>query len=270
MPFPVLIVVCAVLLLALPVWYALRGAIPWLRNLAMGIVVIGVPGLAIYIGVNLPSSTNNRVVYSPNASISHFDNATNDNDTEGWQPFSDEGIYIKTSDLNVVHKKLDGIESGMLQYSLNLQFDRTGTLNQRNAVYYPMDKGKVIGIIANVYYESDFGSSDKMVYGGFFANGTFGFTEDYLKKLEPNKWNTLVWSLFGPVYWDMSDTEVTEKWQAFKDLIWEPGNYLHPGNRLDEVALDRIGIQFFVGAKDNPEKFNGTVYIDNIILIYRP
>jgi hypothetical protein len=88
-----------------------------------------------------------------------------------------------------------------------------------------------------------------------------------MQKLIPNRWNTIVWSLYGPVWWSAEDKG--KKWEEFKELFGDIGAAMWPGLRLDHNKIDSIGVQFYVYTEDGPKEFKGTAYIDNIVLIYR-
>ena len=69
------------------------------------------------------------------------------------------------------------------------------------------------------------------------------------------------------MYWNEQDKY--EKWDDFKELFEYGESSMQPGLRLDHNKIDSIGIQFYVYTEDNPRRFKGTAYIDDIALILR-
>jgi hypothetical protein len=213
----------------------------------------------------------NKLILSKHAEFFDFD----DGKTSGWRPFAwDTGwvVYEKSGDIEVVGKAfvLDDHPGPFLKYPLDLESEEHYAYLKRNAIYKPVD-GKVIGIIANVCYESEDAYSLEEIYAGFVIPYRVGekelSNEDYVKKLIPNRWNTIVWSLYSPVWWGRE--EMSEKWSEFIELFGDEGANMWPGRRLDHVKIDKIGIQFFVHTEGGPRQFKGTAYIDNIALIYQ-
>lgn len=218
-----------------------------------------------------PASLPEGFILSKYAEIFDFD----DGDTSGWKPFEwDAGwvVYEKSGDIGIVEKDfvLEGHSGPFLEYPLDLESEERHAYLNRNAIYKPLDE-EVIGILANIFYESDEGYEHEEIMAGFVVPYEVGGKalrrEDYMKKLVPNSWNTIVWSLYGPVWWD--DEEKDKKWGELKQLFGEEGASMQPGLRLDHNKIDSIGIQFLVYTEGGPKQFKGTAYIDNIALIYR-
>ncbi len=244
--------------------YVLRAIFLISLGLSLGFIMSG----RLIRNTNLGQTQPQQIILSSNARVFSFDDRT----ANGWKPLQwDTGwnLFTKTSDLDVVESNFSlGNHSGpFLKYSLHLTADGNGSYRGRSGIYLPTDDAKIIGIMADVYYLSDPGYGDKTVMSGFVVDDQVTFNEDFAKKLEPNKWNTLIWSLYAPVFW--GDTTISEEWEGFQGLFGNAKENMWPGRRLDETAISRIGIQFFVLAQSNPEEFNGTVYIDNIVVIYR-
>jgi hypothetical protein len=219
----------------------------------------------------LPATGQNEVILSKHAEVFSFD----DENTGGWKPLEwDTGwiVYEKSGDIEVVGKDfvLDGHSGPFLKYPLDLESEGLYAFLKRNAIYQPVDD-KVIGILANVYYESREEYSFEAIHAGFVVSRRVGEkevrNEDYAKQLIPDRWNTIVWSLYGPVWWAGEDK--SEKWGEFKGLFGDEGGNMWPGALLDQTEIDKIGIQFFLYTDDGPKRFKGTAYIDNIALIYR-
>ncbi len=217
--------------------------------------------------ISPPPNLPENLILSNNTEIFNF----NDETLNGWKPLEwDTGwvIYETSGNLEIVKKSLDHHKGTFLKYPLHLKSKGLYEYLIRNAIYKPIDE-TVIGILANIYYESEQTSSFEKIYAGFVVPYMPGRNEGYLKPLIPNKWNTLVWSLYGPIWWDGDNKK--EKWKEFKELLGDENYALHPGRRLDDTKIESIGIQFYVTAKEEnvPTEFRGTAYIDNIILIYR-
>lgn len=203
--------------------------------------------------------------------IADFD----EGNSEGWRPFAwDSGWvdYVDSGNVEVVESDfvLDGHSGPFLKYPLELKAEDIYASTIRNAIYKPTDK-KIIGIIANVFYESDPHYSLEEIRAGFVVpfrvgDGELLRNEDYLKKLTPNKWNTIIWSLYGPVWWDSKDKD--QAWNSLKDLFGDGAYNLQVGRHLYDVKIEKIGIQFIVNSEGGPKEFKGTAYIDNIVLVY--
>ena len=218
-----------------------------------------------------PASPLEGFILSKYAEIFDFD----DGNTSGWKPFEwDSGwvVFEKSGDIGIVEKDfiLEGHSGPFLTYPLDLESEERYAYVNRNAIYRPVDE-EVIGILANIFYESDEGYEHEKIEAGFVVPYEVGgktlHTEDYMKILVPNSWNTIVWSLYGPVWW--YGAEEDKKWGELKELFGDEGVSMWPGRRLDHNKIDSIGIQFLVYTEGGPKQFKGTVYIDNIALIYR-
>ncbi len=165
---------------------------------------------------------------------------------------------------------LDGHNGPFLKYPLDLEAEEQYASLKRNAIYYPANE-KVTGIVANIFYESEDAYSHEEIYAGFVVpyrvDGKELRNEDFMQKLIPNRWNTIIWSLYGPVWWGSEDKD--EEWNELKELFGDEAANLYVGRRLDHIEIEKIGIQFLVTTESGPKQFKGKAYIDNITLIYR-
>jgi hypothetical protein len=199
-----------------------------------------------------------------------------DGGASGWEPLDWDTNWIRfkrSGDLVVTGPDvtLDTHSGPFVQYRLDLESEGAGAYLDRSAISHPLTR-RLIGISAEVYYESDPQFSAEEVYAGFavpyWANSKQLVNEDFVKRLVPNRWNTITWSLFGPVFW--GDENKDAAWTALEEAFGDEAADLNLGRRLDGISLDWISIQFYVDAPDAPRRFQGTVYIDNIVLIYAP
>ena len=218
-----------------------------------------------------PSPLNDKVILSKQTEIFSFDSGN----TGEWKSFewSDGWLTFKKSGVTKVTDEdftLDGHKGSFLQYPLDLESQDKYTYLTRNAIY-KLVNDEVIGIVANVYYESEEGYNLEEILAGFVIPYKIGpnelVHEDYLKNLVPDRWNTIIWSLYSPVW--VGDQEKEKKWLEYLALQGDNGVNLQPGRRLDNIKIDGIGIQFLVNTEGGPKQFKGTVYFDNITLIYR-
>jgi hypothetical protein len=199
-----------------------------------------------------------------------------DGDPSGWKPFGmgqlDDWVYfIKTGEIEVVEKKT-GIRGVFLKYSLDLESPGKDNYKKRNAVYYLVD-AEVKGILANIFYEPEEEYETEKILAGFIflyeTGGKSLWKQSWMIQLKPKEWNTIAWSLYGPVWWEETSDKRLEHWEAFEGL-WEfEGVNLHPGWRFaNKQKIDKIGIQFYVNTEKGPKQFKGAAYIDNIAIIY--
>ncbi|MCB0210101.1 MAG: hypothetical protein KDJ52_12265 [Anaerolineae bacterium] len=239
-------------------------------GIRISIVVLVFSTLAFFAGGYFLDSESREIFLSEYVETFTFD----EQGLEGWKPFIWNTGWINFVDsgsLEVVDKNftLDGHSGPFLKYPLDLATEDEYASTKRSAVYQPVDS-KVIGIVANVFYKSEPQYSREEVRAGFIisydVNGDRLRTEDFLKKLTPNKWNTIVWSLYGPVWWAEEDKE--KKWEEFKELFGTENYNLQVGRHLHDTKIEKIGIQFLVNSEGGSEEFKGTAYIDNIVLIY--
>jgi hypothetical protein len=176
-------------------------------------------------------------------------------------------FFILTDDVTIGNRP-----GPFLKYPLDLKSEKRDEYLQRNAIFYrPLSGKHIIGIIANIYYVSEDEHALKKVRGTFVApfeaNDHTLMQENFSQQLLPNKWNTIVWSLYSPVWWSAGEKDM--KWGELVELFENEAEGLHPGRRLDNRTIDWIGIQFYVQAEDEPEEFKGVVYLDNIAIIYQ-
>lgn len=232
------------------------------------ILVFGIVGVFIFQQV---MRDKGKIILSEYTEIFNFD----DGGASEWKPFVwDAGWvdYVDNGNVEVMGSDFvrDGHSGPFLKYPLDLKAEDIYASTIRNAIYKPIDK-KIIGIVANVFYESDPHYSLEEIRAGFVVpfrvgNGELLRNEDYLKKLTPNKWNTIIWSLYGPVWWASKDKD--EAWNNLRDLFGDEAYNLQVGRDLHDEKIEKIGIQFIVNSEGGSKEFKGTAYIDNIVLVY--
>lgn len=269
-PFPqlvgfMLILIAAILLMIL---YKKR----LVRTLLTASIVLGTSVFAIWLQYALPLWQTDSDFLSERVETYRFANQS----TDGWKPFDlDLGwmAYDKSGDLAItsgytgLNSRCGGRIGQFLRYPLDLESENSG-YKSRNAIYRPTDSTKTAGIIAQVCFTSDPGFGGRQIIGGFIAEDKTRIHESHTWKLEPNTWNTLVWSMDSPHYW-AQDAQKDAKWQALQETFpADERNNLFVYQRLDNTGIDRIGFQFYVWPDGDSQKFKGTAYFDNIIIVY--
>jgi hypothetical protein len=247
-----------------------------MRLVLGAIVVFIVLGFSIWIGPTLWAGRAIPVFLSEHLETLGFDSGT----TDDWKPLEHNPgwmAYDKAGDIDVT--SLAGSRCGnqtgqFLKYPLRLKSE-SGGYKSRNAIYRPTDGAKIAGIIANVCYTSDPGFGGETIIGGFIAEDKTTIHESDTRRLDPNTWNTLVWSMDSPHFW-ASDGQKDAKWQTLRETFpFNERGDLFVYQWLDNTGVDRIGIQFYVWTDSSSresevsaKEFRGTAYFDNIVVLY--
>lgn len=233
-------------------------------------LIIVIVFMAIFVILFIWFGTHNNLPTPPNAKLFSFENKSTDN-WWAWD-YDTEWIEYKRND-PVRVGKMKHIPNGngeYLIYRLDLSGENKRDLD-RNALFFPLnvESPPLVGISAQIYYEGNPGFNEP-VYAGFVAQGE-ATGESHMRELIPDTWNILVWDFDAPFWWDETENpEINERWKAFKDLFDEDKQrYMQPGLKFDDVTVERIAIQFSTKSGGPRVDFEGTVYVDDILLIYK-
>lgn len=250
----------------------LIGIVLMLIGLGVGVF----PWKPLFRPLALPETTT----LSPKIKAFNFDKGPNDE----WFPLDDPPYVIKSGELVLATQIPDGPSGTFLKYTLNLESRKYPGYTmpiRRNAVFYaPVKHKNFDGIIANIYWD-DREDPGKPVMAEFFVTiNVDGHEQRFIShpcRLAPRQWNTVVWDLYGPIYWSEEYQKKTAQWRALKDNFGEelfggPIYWLSVGKRHNYEEVQKIGVSFLVSADHVSEgetvKAEGTVYLDNIQLIY--